>query len=205
MNARAGIRRSSRGIALLEAAIVLPLILFLFVGMTEFGFALRDGNTLSRAVQASARTDARLADDPLADYEALRAIESGLSALGSSSIERVIVYDANGTGATPPADCLAVVPSTSGAAGVGGLCNVYSPTQVAADQPGSFGCGGGWDSNFCPINTSHRQRNGNNPTRVGVWVELTFDGATSVLPTSVSLTRGAVYQLEPCVAGAASC
>ena len=80
---------------------------------------------------------------------------------------------------------------------------MYSAAQVAADSPASFGCGGGeWDRNFCP---GDRTRSGNNPTKVGVWVELSFDKVTKVFPGSLSLTRAAVYQLEPCVAGDPTC
>ena len=199
-------RREDRGIALVETAIVAPLLILLFLGMIEAGFAYRDSNTLSRATQQSARSAARLADNPLADYEALRSLESGLAAVSSSSLVKVIVYDAGSTGATPPASCLNM-PRPDNTAVVGNdSCNVYSPTQVSADQPSSFGCGAGaWDANFCPTQVNDRSRTGENPTKLGVWVELSYDKVTKVLPGSIDLTRGSVYQLEPCIAGDPTC
>ncbi len=199
-------RRRDDGVALIETAIIAPLLILLFLGMVESGFALRDGNTLARATQQAARSDARLADNPLADYEALRSLDSGLAATTASSLVRVIIYDAASTGATPPASCLAL-PRPDNTATVGNSsCNVYSATQVAADQPASFGCGPGrWDNNFCSTRLTDRDRTGNNPTKLGVWVELSYDKVTKVLPGSLSLTRGAVYQLEPCVAGDPTC
>lgn len=190
--------------ALVEAAIILPLVVLLLVGVIEVGFAWRDGNTLARATQQAGRTLGRLADSEIADYEALRALDSALAGLSASSIEKVIVYDAETTADTPPATCLSVVPQPSAAAGQDDLCNVYSGQQVAADIPGAFGCGAGaWDVNYCP--TDDREREGDTPDRIGVWIELNFDQVTSVLPGSISLTHAAVFQLEPCIAGASSC
>lgn len=193
-----------RGIALVEAALILPVILLLFIGMIEGGTAYRDGNTLARATQQAARSNARVADGSLADYESLKSLESGLAALSASSVARVIVYDAGLTGDSPSALCLAVPrPDDTSVQGRNDECNVYSPTQVAADDPTQFGCGGSdWDQNFCPTG---RTRDGDDPTKVGVWVELDFDKVTRVLPGSLSLTRSAVYQLEPCVAGDPTC
>lgn len=197
-------RDSDRGIALVETALILPLLVLLFIGMIEGGVAYRDGNTLARATQQAARSDARLADNPLADYEALRSLESGLSGLDASSVRSVIIYDAGSTGDTPPASCLALATGRANDTSVVGnaQCNVYSAVQVSTDSPGAFGCSGGWDTNFCP---SGRTRTGNDPTKLGVWVELNFDKVTKVLPGSLSLTRAAVYQLEPCVAGDPTC
>ncbi len=199
--------RGSRGVALIEAAFVIPFLALLVLGMVEAGFAYRDGNVLARATQQAARSDSRLAENLSADYEALRALDSGLAGLSASSIERVIIYDATTADDTPPAACLAVPrPDTTTPAGVnsGGVkCNVYSATQVRQDSPGSFGCGGGaWDASFCP---SGRSQVTPNPDRVGVWVELSYDKVTAVLPGSLSLTRASVYQLEPCIAGVSSC
>ncbi len=194
--------RTERGIALIETALVMPLLFLLFVGMIEAGVAYRDGNTLARATQQSARSDSRIADGTLADYEALKSLESGLAALDASSIARVIIYDAGATGDSPPPGCLALArPDDTSVVG-NATCNVYSATQVAADNPASFGCAGRWDTNFCPTS---RTRTGDDPTRLGVWVELDFDKVTKVLPGSLSLTRSAVYQLEPCVAGDPTC
>lgn len=194
--------RSERGIALVETALILPVLFLLFIGMIEGGTAYRDSNTLARATQQAARSDARIADGDSADYEALKSLESGLAALDASSLEKVIIYDAGSTGDSPPASCLAIPRPDDESRRGNSQCNVYSPTQVAADDPSNFGCGGGWDNNFCP---SSRIRTGDNPTKLGVWVELNFDKVTKVLPGSLSLTRAAVYQLEPCVAGDPTC
>ena len=181
-----------------------PFLVLLILGVIESGFAWRDSNVLARATQQAARTAARVADGQVADYEALRALESGLAGLSASSVQRVIVYEASSTGDSPPAACLALGrPNDLSARGVSGVCNVYSAAQVTTDSPGSFGsCSGTWDAAFC---TANRVRSGDDPHRVGVWIELSFDEVTSVLPGSLTLTRASVYQLEPCVAGDPTC
>ncbi|WP_436794041.1 TadE/TadG family type IV pilus assembly protein [Actinospongicola halichondriae] len=199
--------RDSRGVALLEAALVLPLLLFLAIGMIESGFAWRDANGLARATQSAARIDARVADARSADYDALRSLQSGLSSISASSIVKVIIYDASTTANRPPQDCLDQNrPDDTTVRGVMGLCNVYSATQVSTDDPTKFAtinCAGqSWDRNWCP---SDRDRDGDDADRVGVWVELRYDKVTKVLPVDLALTHGAVFQLEPCIAGDPSC
>ncbi|MDZ7674705.1 MAG: TadE/TadG family type IV pilus assembly protein [Acidimicrobiales bacterium] len=198
-------RRDSRGIALIEAALVVPLLVLLAFGAIEAGFAYRDGNTLARATQAAARVDARVADGRLADYEALRTLDSALAAIDASSITKVIIFDATATGGDVPASCKTLTPSDAGPIGQPGSCNVYSATQVRTDDPSKFsgGCGGmKWDANWCPTN---RIRTGDDPDRVGMFVELSYDKAVKVLPGSIALTQTAVFQLEPCVAGDSTC
>ncbi|MDE0803529.1 MAG: pilus assembly protein [Acidimicrobiales bacterium] len=204
-----GIRRArpDSGVALIEAALILPFLALLVFGMIEAGFAFRDGNILARATQQAARTDSRLAENLSADYEALRALDSGLSSLTASSVQRVVIYDATTVGDEPPAACRTVArPDDTSAVGINSgatRCNVYSATQVRLDAPGSFGCGGGdWDAAFCP---SSRDQDTPNPDRIGVWVELTYDKVTTVLPGNLTLQRASVYQLEPCIAGVSTC
>lgn len=198
-------RRGDGGVALVETAIALPFIALLLIGTIEAGFAWRDANVVARSVHQAARTNARIATDPLADYEALRAINSGFAGAHASSIEKVIIYDADTFGDSPPPQCRTLPPPTdlTQNQGIPNLCNVYSPAQIAADSPGSFGsCSGTWDADFCPAN---RNRDGDDPDRIGVWVEVRFDEVTSVVPGSVHFTRGAVYQIEPCIAGDTTC
>lgn len=203
-------RRSGRrteGIALVESAIILPFLFLLAFGVFEAGFAWRDANVLNRATQNAARVDARVAEGRTADYEALRSLQSGLSAISASSVERIIIYDAATTADRPPQACLDLTrPDDLSIVGVNGLCNVYSPTQLRTDLLSAFdnaNCSGDWDQRWCP--TTDRERDGANADRVGVWVELGYDGITRVLPGDQKLTHGAVFQLEPCIAGDPSC
>ena len=194
-----------RGVALTEAALILPFVIFVLIGVFESGFAYRDSNILARATDQAARSDSRLADSDTADYEALRALQSGLSSLSASSIERVIIFDATNTD-RPSNDCMTTIrPNDLTPVGFGGAsaCNVYSDAQVQTNNPAAFGCGpGAFDAAHCPTT---RDRATPDPDRLGVYVKLSYDKVTAVLPGSLTLERTVIYQLEPCIAGAATC
>ena len=202
-----GGRCRSRGAALVEFALVVPVVMMLVFGTIEGGFYLGDSNVVSRAVQRSARVGAGLADRRTADYETLRALETSLTGLRVTSVRRVIVFDAEVTadGDVPPS-CLALErPDDLSIVGITGTCNVYSPTQLVSDEPSHFdgGCSGDdWDRYFCP---THRSRDGFDPDVLGVYIELDFGMATSYLPHPLAIRHSAAFQLEPCVAGDPSC
>lgn len=198
--------RGDRGASLAEFGIIAPVLALLVFGALEAGFALQDSNLLSRSAQQAARTGSTLADDEFADYEVLRSVDAFLSGLKASDVRRVIVYDGGAEpDAAPPPACLdAVRPDDTSVVGVSGLCNVYSATQVATDAPAAFSgsCVGTWDANYCP---GDRVRTGATPDRLGVYIELDLATKTGFFPGSLTLRRQAVFQLEPCVGGDASC
>lgn len=56
----AGLRRDRRGTAIVEAAIVLPVMILLLFGLIEIGRALMEHHTLTRSVRDAARYIARV-------------------------------------------------------------------------------------------------------------------------------------------------
>ena len=204
-------RDGERGVALIELALVLPILALLVFGIFEFGFLWGDVNRVDQASQNAARTGSALGNQRFADYEALRAVESTLAGLDGATPVRVITYQStDAAGAVPPA-CLAVPAVGSSAKGVGGVCNVYSPQQVASDNPGNFGStaldlklctSSAWDVAWCPTG---RSRSLTNPQYFGVFVEVLYQGRTSIIPGSISVDQRAVYQIEPCKAGETTC
>jgi len=59
---RQSVRKQQRGAALLELAILLPLLIILLFGFVEFGRALLQTNTLNKAISIGARYIARIPD-----------------------------------------------------------------------------------------------------------------------------------------------
>lgn len=55
MNTRASLRRSQRGVALLEFTILVPVMLLLLFGITEFSRALFEFDTLDKATRDACR------------------------------------------------------------------------------------------------------------------------------------------------------
>lgn len=196
-----------RGLAVVELAIVVPIISLLVLGVLEFGFLWGSVNRIERTVQNSARTGSGQGDNRYADYDTLRSVAATLAGTDGAEIERVIIYDSlTGDGAVP-ADCLSIPATGTAPKGVLESCNVYSAQQVLADNPGSFGsstlalddCGtGAWDAAWCPTG---RSRSTDDPDYVGVYLEVTYTGRTSLIPTTMTVERRAVYQIEPCRAG----
>ncbi|MCC5951969.1 MAG: pilus assembly protein [Acidimicrobiia bacterium] len=202
-------RCDDRGAVLIEAALVLPVLALLMLGIIEFGMAFRQVNVIDRGSSSAARVGATLGNAPLTDYEILRSVNSTLNTTQRVEIERVIVYrSTTADGAVPPA-CLAINPSGFGAFGVAGTCNVYSAEQVANESLVGFprgaaanpSCAGGsWDANWCPIG---RSKDRPNPDVVGVFIEGRYDALTSLIPGTgeLMLSQRGVYMLEPPAVG----
>lgn len=107
---------------MVEMAMVLPLLVMLFVGVTEFGFAFKDKLLVSNAVQTATRTGASLGQNETADMAILDSIQQGFSGLpdsGDTAVTKVTVYEAEADGS----------PSTAG------LINtyLYTPQVIGCD------------------------------------------------------------------------
>lgn len=115
--------RNERGTALVETALIAPLLLLLIFGTVEWGFVFRDSLTVANSARAGARAAASAGNDPLADLRVIRAVEGASGTL--EGIEKIVVFKANSASSSVPAACKA---STTG---VDGLCNVYTADDIA--------------------------------------------------------------------------
>ena len=105
------------GAALVEMAMVLPLLILLVFGIIEFGMAFNKRLTVGNATQSAARVGSAVANNEYADISTLEALEQGLIALpnqGQDVIKQVWIYRANSAG-NPISGCPAA-----------GSCNVYT-------------------------------------------------------------------------------
>jgi hypothetical protein len=197
--------RGDRGAALVEFALVLPLITALLLGIFEYGNAWRQVGTLERAAQQGARTVTQQANGRFADYEALRSVDSATRGMAGVEVTRVVIYRVTNPDGTVPGACL------SGS--VGGLCNTYSGAQARTTNPAGFvtaggsgnpTCGGGsWDAGWCPTS---RPRSDTSPLRIGVHVTVDYTPVTGMIPgPTMTISRTAVYQIEPCARGQSEC
>jgi hypothetical protein len=192
-----------RGAALIEAAIVLPLVLLLAMAVLEFGFAWRDANQVERSLQNAGRVVSNLGRSRYADYEALRTINSQLQGMAGAEVERVVIWEASSSDGEPPSSCLTMAISAGGPNGNSGQrCNVYSAQQLATESlagfPGTTDCGGGWDNFFCP--PTRRDTVDPDLTYIGIYIRVEYTPFTSVIsgPT-IDIERSTVYRVEPCV------
>lgn len=189
--------RGDRGAVIVEFALFVPVLMALCFGLVEYGFAFRDGVTLSGAARAGARVGANYADDPMTDYQVLVAVESALNDLDAqSSLVKVVVYEANEADGRPPAGCLAA--GALGTGGLSGICNVYGPEDIDGIQTHWFGDGctaAKRDRLWCPTS---RVRTQSNADWFGVYVEVRRAMVTGIFPEGdMTLRQHAVMRIEP--------
>ncbi len=135
--------RSERGAAMVEMALIMPILLMLVFGIIEFGLAFQSRLTIGNATQSAARVGSAIGTGDRADIEILSALEQGLFQLpnnGKDIIKEVWIYKAAADG-SPASSC-------SGAS-----CNVYTYDPLLAcnwnpcpdpDNPPAV-YGGGWE------------------------------------------------------------
>lgn len=92
-------RLGERGAALVEMAIVLPLLVLLVFGIIEYGLLFKEKLTIAAAATSSARTGATMGTRAEADFAILQALEAGL-------------YDQVDTGVLISVDIFKAVPTT---------------------------------------------------------------------------------------------
>ena len=71
--------RDERGAAMVEFAMILPLLVLLTFGIIEFGFAFNTSSDVSQASRAGGRTAAIFSTDPQLEYNAAQAAATALN------------------------------------------------------------------------------------------------------------------------------
>ena len=191
--------RSQRGAVLAEAAIVLPVVLTLLLGVMEFGFIWKDDLAIANGVHTAVRIGAADGSAQYADYDILQQIKSGTSALPSNAVQGVIVWEAN-TLTTVPAACTALIGGASTGianAGTSVYCNYYSGTDVAGLTQASFtnSCATGPDHWWCPSSRLHHLADP--PDLVGVYIKIKHNYVTGILGSWRYLSDQAIMRIEP--------
>jgi Flp pilus assembly protein TadG len=196
-----------------EFALALPLLVWMALGIFEFGMGWRDVNGVRSSLRTASRTIAQAKSSNgnpsgQADRLGLQALNAGLSKLKNADVDKVIVYwvntTSNATGALPNACKTA---STTGSPPYGTnttsvKCNVYIADQLSSTNlvAGNFGCGSNkYDNFWCPSSdrTTKLTASGG-PTFVGVWASLTYDTVTGLLPVQhITISDRAISRLEP--------
>jgi Flp pilus assembly protein TadG len=185
--------RHERGSVLVEAAIVLPVVIYLLVGIADFGIGWQDRLTTETAVRGGARTAANLTDARLADYNVLQTVKAALADIPSGNIDWIVVFKAN-SAATPSAPC------QTGTSQSGGTtpCNVYTSASLNLDQSaftGTTSCTGSSPDRFwCPTGRVNEQATAD---YLGVWVQLHRARITPLIPGQTIIHATAVMRLEP--------
>lgn len=202
------------GAALIEFALVVPVLATFMLGTLEFGLAWRDKTSVANALRNATRTDASLSgnDDRLAEYFALDQFRTATTGLPRMALSKVIVYKTDSTGGflTGASACGTTAPTSTGA-GVVNYCNIYGPTQLNTMTMANFGTTSTstdcsttslWDYRWCPINRGNDPLVSGGTDYLGMRVQYTYTLITKVLPNStITMTDTAVIRIEPKAGG----
>ena len=192
-------RTNEKGGLLVEVTMVVPVLIFLVLGMLEIGMAWSDAQVVTQAARAGARTVTQLPEEELADQQALLAVQAAFSQQ-DISLHQVTVFEADADG-NPVSTCEGSVPVASGQS-----CNIYplavldfatlsDVTRWGCNQSGRTNT---LDDNWCPSETANRDPNQRTATWIGVrvvgersWITGFFGKRTH------QITETAVMRLEP--------
>lgn len=185
-----------RGAAMVEAAIVTPVFFLLVFAIIEFGMLMRDNLTLANGTRDGTRTATTMGDDIGADYNILRTIENSTKAMPTDQIDRIVIFNAGGTGGEPTTSCK----NGNGSSTAGAQCNVYTASDLDR-QKSDFGCKtpSTLDSFWCPSTRKIAQSvaSGGPPDYIGVWIEGTHPWVTGLWGDKITITDQVVLRMEP--------
>lgn len=88
-------RRRERGAAAVEAAFVVPLLVFITIGMLEFGLYWQQSHTYNEAARSAARIGATLAREPDYHQAMIDELSGAMAGLPVDSVQRVTIYNAD--------------------------------------------------------------------------------------------------------------
>src|SRR5690606_572424 len=97
--------RRSRGAVIVEAAIIMPVLVTVILGIIEFGYAFHTRLTIKNMSLVGARAGSGLASEVYSDYSILQAVERATSGLQRDRIETIVVYRATGPNDRVPEAC----------------------------------------------------------------------------------------------------
>lgn len=190
-------RRDQRGAAMVEFAIILPVVLLLTFGLIDFGFAFADAAGIKSATRSGARIGSALSKQSGQLQSITAAVNAGLGNSTRAQATEIVIYAASPNGFTPPSSC---APGTT--TGSGWMC---FDEVIPANVPDRFFPSGPdvalWDGNVhnqdaCPAN-------GTNVTawKLRVTVKATYPFLTKFVSANINLRESVLIDLEPTSTG----
>ncbi len=187
-------RRDERGAAMVEFAIILPLVLLLTFGLIDFGFAFADAAGIKSATRSGARIGSALSKQPGQLQSITTAVNAGLGNSTRAQATEIVVYAAPPNGFNAPSSCSAgtTVTSTS-------MCfdeiippNVpdrFFPSQSDVDN---------WDANVHYQDACPAVGNKISAWKLSVTVKATYPFLTKLIGSAnINLHESVLIDLEP--------
>ena len=185
--------RHDRGAVLVEAAICIPILLLLVLGLTESGFAWEARSATVSGVRTGVLRASSLAGDQDTDLRVLQSVIGEIGAENVDNLNWVMIFEAGGDAEAKFQDCLAALPSCDsviynnsanlftdivaipdGMAGDTFALNRFEPGTGFDPATGDYTCvGGGW----CP-----GERIDDGDTTLAVAINYTHPWLTGIFP-----------------------
>ncbi len=165
-----------RGTAVVEAALITPLVIAVLLGIFEAGWLMKANLSVEQAVSYSARVGTIAGSDVGADVAILDEIEIRLID-GRANVERVVIFKATSADTNPPPSCLTGTHSGSSIDN----CTVYRPADFDKSAA-SLTC------RWCPAD-----RQGNE--LLGVWIRYEYPSLTGIYRGS-TITSKTILSIE---------
>ncbi len=182
--------RGDDGVALVEAAIYMPVFLLVIFGILEFGLAFKSYLTVSNGARDGSRMASVMADRGDADFHILQDVSRATAAVEDSEIEHIVIWRPTSPSDNPPIGCM------NGSSSSGSNpCNVYTPADFARPVE-DFGCGvTSPDRYWCP--TDRNAALSDPPDYVGVWIQIRHEFSTGMFGEAKTMRDKSVLRIEP--------
>jgi Flp pilus assembly protein TadG len=176
---RFGVRRGrgERGAVLVEAAIILPVLLLIVLGIVEYSLAFKNSLSVTSATRAGARTASAQPRQANFSPNTASAVATALTAIDNTSPQVLWIYNANSAG----------MPD-SGNFSTCNDCNRYTWNQSTKSWDLSYE---GWfaaEQNACA---------GASANAVGIYIRAQHRFMTSLFGSARTLEDHTVMRLEP--------
>jgi len=187
-----GNRHRERGAALVETAVLLPVMVMLVFGLVEYSRVYSDAAKVSDATRAGARVGASMGRDPDYATAMAQATSSVLRELPAAAPQEIWIYRANAQG-------YAGADGTTSFTTCSANCIKYTWVPATQSFDTASPAGGGWAPSthkICSVPFD----------QIGAYVKVTHTFTTSLFGNTRSLSDHSVFRFEPkdpsvCVGG----
>jgi Flp pilus assembly protein TadG len=194
---RAGRARTGRerGAALVEAAIIFPVLALFVFGIIEYGFVFKDSLTVTSATRSGVRTAAAESKAATFSSDAASAVATAVGAIASDAPQVLWIYKA-GPGGKPCND-LACATEQADFSTNCSVCNRYAWSTATKSWTVTFT---GWtstDQNACTTPAPVPAGSYQTPDGVGIYLKVNHKFFTGLFGNNKTLTDSTVMRLEP--------
>ena len=185
---------TERGTAMVEAAIILPVLMMIVLGIIEFGLQFKDANSVTSATRVGARTASAEPRVSTFAQDAADATEPSLTALPRTSPQELWVYRAGPNGL--PCTTATGTCTESNFSGSCTACVAYTWNSGTGQWTQASSSWTWSDQNACAGDPGM--------DAVGVYLKALHNTVSGLFGSTITLTAHTVMKLEPYAVGGGS-